>query len=217
LSQKEPHGIPAAIAAEPPQNEIGNAIPQPTPIYSASVEGELRQGEIITDLPELRLNVPQFIATGDALFDIDLHPYAIVVSQDCDLMQDYSAKQDNLVAPDKVLPNILFCEATTAKLLRGRADINKDAWRRAVTNKNERYHVLESVPAQFDTLGVGLPALGVDFKRYFSLPRDEAYHRVSTEASRRCRLLNPYLEHLCTRFFYFQYRVALPVDHRIEL
>ncbi len=216
MSQEEPHPI-AAAAVEPLQNDPGNAAPELAPIYSPSVAGELRQGEIITDLSELRLNVPQFTATGEALFDIDLHPYVIVVSQDCDLTQDYSAKQDPQTAADKVLPSVLFCEATTAKLLRGRADINKDVWRRAVTNKNERYHVLESVPAQFDALGVGLPALGIDFKRYFSLPRDEAYHRIATDAHRRCRLVNPYLEHFCTRFFYYQLRVALPTDHQIEL
>jgi hypothetical protein len=214
LSQNEPHEIVAP--AEPEQNEPANPVAEPSQIYARSNDEELRQGEIITDLPELRLNIARFIETGEAVVDIEVHPYAIVVSQDCDLMQDYFAKRDNL-APDKILPNILFCEATTAQLLRGREDINSNVWRPAVNNKNERYHVLESVPADSDALGVGLPALGVDFKRYFSLPRDETYHRITTEAHRRCRLLNPYLEHFCTRFFYFQYRVALPTDHQVKV
>jgi len=212
LSQKEPHEI-LVVPLEPVQKEPAN----PAPIYGRSDDRELRQGEIITDLPELILNLAHFIETGDALFDIETHPYAIVISQDCDLMQDYSAKNDNAVAPDKLLPSILFAEATTAQLLRGHAEINKDIWRRAVTNKNERYHVLEAAPSNSDTLGVGLPALGVDFKRYFSLPRDEAYYRIANGASRRCRLLSPYFEHFCTRFFYYQYRVALPADHQVKV
>lgn len=209
MSPQEPH--------ESAEKEPAKGKPEPARIYMPSIHGDLRQGEIISDLPELRLNLDRFVSTGEAVLDIETHPYAIVVSQDCDLMQDYDARQGKDVAADKLLPNILFCEATTAALLRGRSDINKDVWRRAVTNKNERYQVLEAVPSELDALGVGLPALGVDFKRYFSLPREEAYHRVSAEASRRCRLINPYLEHFCTRFFYFQYRVALPADHQIVL
>jgi hypothetical protein len=40
----------------------------------------------------------------------------------------------------------------------------------------------------------------MDFKRYFSLPTEEVYYRIDSEAKRRCRLVSPYAEHLSTRF-----------------
>jgi hypothetical protein len=92
--------------------------------------------------------------------------------------------------------------------------MNKDRWSKVKTNKDERYQFLEKVPSESDALGKGLPELGIDFKRYFCLPTDEAYYRLETDAMRRCRLRSPYLEHFSTRFSYFLSRVALPNDHR---
>jgi hypothetical protein len=59
--------------------------------------------------------------------------------------------------------------------------------------------------------------MGIDFKRYFTIPADETYRRVELgEAQRRCVLQSPYLEHLSSRFAYYLSRVALPLDHVSE-
>jgi hypothetical protein len=68
-----------------------------------------------------------------------------------------------------------------------------------------------------DVMGEGLPELGIDFKRYFTISAAEVYIRLdSNEIQRRCRLVSPYLEHFSTRFAYYQFRVALPADHYSE-
>ena len=90
---------------------------------------------------------------------------------------------------------------------------------KAITqNKNERYQCIESVPSEQDSAGEGLAALGIDFKRYFTLPTDELYKRIALGlVRRRCRLKTPYAEQLASRFFYFQSRIALPQDHQVPM
>jgi len=85
-------------------------------------------------------------------------------------------------------------------------------------NKDERYQVLQNVPLDADALGIGVVALGIDFKRYFTLPTAEVYRQLELRlenCSRRTVLLSPYLEHFSVRASGFQCRVALPIDHLV--
>lgn len=80
-----------------------------------------------------------------------------------------------------------------------------------MNHTHERYQVLEEVPAEKDLLGEGVPSLGLDFKRIFTVPTDEIYRRIElNHARRRFHLTSPYLEHLISRFTHYQGRVALP-------
>lgn len=142
-----------------------------------------------------------------------MQPFAIVISQDCDLMWDHEERQKPQPNIYKLLPNILLCEVLAATDLRGRNRLDSDIWKRVVQNKDERYHFLRSVDALEDLVGQGLPDLAIDFKRYFTVPTDEVYAQLALDARRRTRLVSPYLEHLCDRFAYFRQRVALPEDH----
>jgi len=160
------------------------------------------------------------LRSGKPLAEPIIHPFAIVVTQDCDCEQDFKKRQVNDLVSDKIIPSILFCEVVAAEQLRNRdkdnkvREINSTVWGQVRINKNERYHFLESVPAESDVLGEGLPELALDFKRYFTIPTEEVYYRLEIgEAKRRCHLISPYLEHLTSRFNYFQYRIALPEDH----
>jgi hypothetical protein len=188
-----------------------------------STDEPLRQGEIITQLIQFKINLDT-VGTENLAVDPVMHPYAIIVSQDCDLDWDYKARETN-GQNHKKLPNILFCEVTTfADLtqlllaLDGTEKLKKSrTWAKAKQNKDERYHFLEKVEKAQDVLRIGLPELGVDFKRYFTIPADEVYLRIQIgEAQRRCRLTSPYLEHFTSRFYYFQSRVALPEEHYSE-
>jgi hypothetical protein len=182
---------------------------------SSSSEEALRQGEILTNLIQACL-APESIEQKEPLVNPITHPFAIVLSQDCDLDWDYKAR-NRQCAGDKIIPNILFCEVTTAKSLYSRADMNNKFWRRIKINKDERYQFLQKIDSSEDALGQGLPELGIDFKRYFTIPTEEVYQRLQMgEAQRRCRLVHPYLENLTTRFYYFQFRVALPEEHFSE-
>jgi hypothetical protein len=140
------------------------------------------------------------------------YSYVVVLSQSCDLQQDFAGRQSE----KPQLPDVLLCHVPTAEELRALCG-GSDIWKRIRQNKDERYHFLEKVPSECDTRQEGLPELGVDFKRYFTLPTDEVYRRIELGPTlRRTVLCTPYLEHLSSRFAYFLGRVALPRDHISE-
>lgn len=183
-----------------------------------SINGALRQGEILTNLKQFKLNI-ESLRSGKPSVEPIIHPFAVIVTQDCDCEQDYKPRRDGTVS-SATIPSILFCELVQAESLRNRdkgkpkIDITSEIWKQVRINKNERYHFLELVPTESDASGEGLPELALDFKRYFTIPTEEVYYRLEIgEAKRRCRLISPYLEHLTSRFNYFQSRIALPEDH----
>jgi hypothetical protein len=203
----------------------GIVSPSRTPIPSnltviyvkVEVDGPLRQSEILTNVVQQRQSLRTFGAAIPELQAIR-HPYAIVITQDCDLEQDFKARRAGSTEPtatDKLIPNVLLLEAITVTDLLPRLSGN-DIRRRVRQNKDERYHVLEKVETAHDVEGIGLPALGADFKRYFTVPTDELYAQLNSNAKRRTCLASPYLEHLTKRFADFQSRVALPKEHKID-
>lgn len=143
-----------------------------------------------------------------------------MVTQDCDLEQDFKVRFPTQLSSDKLVPNILLSNVDTAAALRGTPQstgINSAIWKRINQNKDERYHFLQAVDKSCDGCGTGLPEMGIDFKRYFTMPTDELYRRIEVgEAQRRCVLVSPYLEHFISRFMYYLSRVALPEDHFSE-
>jgi hypothetical protein len=186
-------------------------------IYVVSEQGALRQGEILSDLttlvPLARLDQPPNTVNVARV----THPLAIVLSQDCDLEQDFASREQRQSGQnyreDKLLPTILFCEVFIAAEMNTRPGMDRQIWRRVTGNKDERYHYFDKVSAECDALAKGIPEMTVDFKRYFTVPGDYLYAQLSVGIARRTRLLSPYLEHLSTRFCYYQFRVALPRDH----
>lgn len=186
--------------------------------YIASETRALRQGEILSGLMQAKVKLDGVESYDRATaFEMITHPFAIVVSQGCDLDWDFRARSENPSNEWKRIPSVLFCEAITAEQLRGRADINSGIWQRIKGNNDERYHFLQRVPAEQDADQRGLPELGIDFKRYFTLPTEDVYFQISTrQIKRRAVLRSPYVEHLSSRFCYFQSRIALPADHFSE-
>ena len=184
-------------------------------IYEQSPnESALRQGEILSNIVQARLALAS-IASNVLSVDSVKHPFAIIVTQDCDLDWDYKARKES-GSEDKLIPNILFCEVIEARRLRGRQDINSTIWNSIKRNNHERYHFLQRIAPEQDAFGEGLPELGMDFKRYFTVPTEEVYERLKFKGKRRSRLVSPYMEHFCTRFHNFQSRIALPAEYLSE-
>lgn len=176
---------------------------------SSKKRGPLRQGEILSDIIQVRINLKDIRAEKLPRLRNIVHPWVIIVSQDCDLDWDFKARRDE-GSPLKLMPSVLFCEMFEATKVTQDKDKIKQ-------NKNERYHFFQRCEKGADASHMGLPELVVDFKRYFSVPTDEVYARINaSQLRRRSRLVSPYLEHFATRFYYFQYRVALPSDHQSE-
>jgi len=181
-------------------------------VYALSeASGPLRQGEVISDLAQSLLVLQTVGSDRPALVD-EKHHLSIILSQDCDLEQDWRARQAGQGASRQELRAVLFAHAELAVTLRQIVN-NARVWENARQNQNQRYEFLAAVPAEYDAIGEGLGEMGIDFKRYFTFPTDEVYKRLTLGARRRCRLCSPYLEHLSTRFCYYQLRVALPMDH----
>lgn len=197
----------------------------------------LKQGEIISDLVEFKLQTSEAKSVKDvykaAKFDPITHPYVIVVSQDCDLDWDYKARAER-ASEDKLLTHILFCALFPLDEVRSRSGLKSELWKRVMQNQDERYHHLdeglivsaeqctnESISAihemssedfheQYET-GEIVPELIADFKTTFALPTEFAYWLVSTgQANRKGALFPPYLEDFMHRLYGFLGRVATP-------
>lgn len=185
-------------------------------LYAPSQGGPLRQGEMLSDLIETRM----VSLNKDQAPQVDLvtDPFALILSQDCDLDLDFQARNspETVSHPvDKLLPSILLCQATSATDLRSHLS-DSQIWKQITQNKNERYQYLRSVPAQMDALGTGISDLGADFKRHFAISTEHVYLQLQGPAKRRSRLQSPYVEHLSSRFAYYLSRVALPEEHFVR-
>lgn len=188
-------------------------VSSPYRVTAPDAASPLRQCEIVSNIERFRLDLPS-VGTEAPAGKYRKHAYALVISQDCDLEQDFRTRNEGK-ASDKLMPSVLFCEAMTAEELFGIIrQTNRKLWDRIKINKDERYHFMQKIEPACDCLNQGLPELAIDFKRYFSLPTDEVYRRIEIgEAIRRCVMVSPYLEHLSTRFASYLSRVALPEDH----
>lgn len=185
-------------------------------VTAVGAEFCLRQGEILSNLVQLRLDLST-LGTDSLKVVPFMHPFAVILTQDCDLEQHHQARQGQ-VAQDKLLPSILFCEAATAEQLYGGIkQTNRKLWDRIRINKDERYQFFQGTDPACDTLQLGVPELGIDFKKYFTIPTEEVYQRLALgEAQRRTVMVSPYLEHFSSRFAYFLSRIALPAEHASE-
>ena len=184
--------------------------------YEAIVPRDrLRQGEILTGLVRVRQSLNS-VGSQDVSVDEIVHPYLIVMTQDCDLVQDFDARETQAKAandqsllndpefkkkfdgaPKRMVENVLFCDANPTADMKNDVPQGKEFWKRIIQNNDQRYQCLEAVPIDQDLAGQGMPSLGCDFKRFVAIPTDEVYKRLQfNPAVRRARLLTPYAEHL---------------------
>lgn len=189
-----------------------------TEIYRRVLAGErLYQGEILEKVLEW---TPKYGDSPDLVIGLEprRHKLVVVVTQDCDLEQDWRTRTAE-PKTDSGLPCVLLCPAWPAEELRAAQGLSNDLWKPARSNKNERFQYLSEVAKATDNLDVGHPAMLIDFKSTFTLRTIELYRQLrSIEADaprRRFRLETPWAEQLQLRFACYQSRIALPRDHFI--
>lgn len=184
--------------------------------YTAITENDrLYQGEILANVVERVVRWIRRTEEGDDDFGIDeiVHPYAVIVTQDCDLEQDARARADEHAGKGGLVHSLLLVVASEFENAKDRF-AGSDIRKRARQNKDDRYQFLSPVPAGDDVSGAGIPALVLDFKRLFAYPTPELLGAIERgETRRRTRLFTPYAEHLSDRFGHFVQRVGLPRDH----
>lgn len=176
-----------------------------SPVYTSQfIDAELRQAEIISGLTQYEVNSETGLAPNL------VHDFCIILSQDCDLLRDYEDRRDSKPVS---LNGVLLYEAETIDGFRTK--FNSGLWKPIRNNVDERYHLLERVPVEHDLAAKGIPGLGIDFRRYFTMPSEEIERQCrSGVAVRRCRLREPYREHLQARAASYFQRVMLPLRHQ---
>ncbi|MBL8962504.1 MAG: hypothetical protein KF787_12140 [Phycisphaeraceae bacterium] len=142
---------------------------------------------------------------------------AVVVTQDCDLAQDWSKRQAASTA-ETDLSCVLLCRAVIAEsaFVSDERIKGRDLQKPIRNNKNERYQYLAKVPTAADGAAQGHEALLVDFKSLFTIRTTEIYRQLRAGNSpprRRFRLKTPWAEHLQCRFTGYHARIGLPRDH----
>ncbi|MYM24833.1 hypothetical protein GTP46_19540 [Duganella sp. FT135W] len=181
--------------------------------YCESIGDRYRQGDVLRDV-----KIIEWAEVVDDALEVTERrlPYAVVLSQECDLEHDY-ANRNNLekckTDTDKFLQTILLCPAYPAAQLRVGAHLqeleqkmqkfNSEQWKRLKQNNDYRYHYLvEDEDKQ-------VPELVIDFKHYFTIPRSVAY-RPEFRSNLTASLDDLFREHLSSRFAYYLSRIGLP-------
>ena len=174
------------------------------------------QGEILLDIREFRPpNNAFFLITGEeASFLPIVHPRAIVITPDCDLLSDYSARRNppsNVrQMQGRLLEHVQFCDVFVEEEIRSNRELNSNLWSRVRGNQDERYHTLPSV-AQQNPEDENHPEYFLDFKRMFTLPTDFLYALLkSQDASRFGIVPSIWIHQLIQRYFAFHSRVGVP-------
>lgn len=139
-------------------------------------------------------------------------PYLIVLTQDCDLEGDHRNHTTASEKQDKYLQSILVCPAYQADKLKEGNHLeklgytmeyqNKNNWKAIKQNNNPRYHYLETFKQ--------IPALAIDFKHYYSIPRDILYKEMKADHHYIGTVNELFRESLSQRFAYYLSRVGLP-------
>jgi hypothetical protein len=141
-------------------------------------------------------------------------PYLIVLTQDCDLQQDYNNHNDNSNnIQDKFLQSVLVCPAYHAEKLRDGTHLkelnlnmesfNSERWSIVKKNQNPRYHFLVGQDNPYQ-----VPNLVIDFKHYYTIQRNIIYNELGNHYLATLNVL--FRESLSQRFAYYLSRIGLP-------
>lgn len=188
-------------------------------IYQTSDKGSsLRQGEILTGVVQYNPVIDDIcLELQELSFTPIVHPYAIVITQDCDLDWDYKAREINDKSSGKLLNSVVLCEIDTAKAIRDTDGINRKEWELVTAHRHERFYFFEKILPKCDLEQEGLPELTADFKKVFGIDAATLYRQIEIGmVKRRTVLVNPYLEHFSRRYYSFHGRVALPFQYESE-
>ena len=191
---------------------------------------KLFQGDILRDV-----NIVVEYDDEDNLFEM---PYIVIMSQDCDLNQDFNSyrryieygkelellninfdnfdknRVDDLrKVYDKILPSVLVCPAFPAKQLRKGIHLkNHNNFIIQHISRRDWKKVEKNEVSRYHYLksfsDFQVPELVIDFKRYYTLPTHYVYSIF--EESYVASLNELYRERLAQRFVNYLSRIGLP-------
>lgn len=187
------------------------------------------QGDIfknITIINDIKLEYDPEGNLEKAAINEGLYPYAIILTQECDLEQDYLNRKilyEDQRAPiakvaeikhDKYIPMVLLVPAYLAEKLKDGDHLIEEfkqrmeryrgtSWDKILNNENKRYHFLKT------NADLNIPNLIIDFKHYFTLSRDVFYEKyLNTSYLASITIL--FREELSIRFSNYISRIGIP-------
>ncbi|MEA3293397.1 MAG: hypothetical protein U9P81_00245 [Euryarchaeota archaeon] len=173
------------------------------------------QGDILRDF-----EYQEWVSIEDKKIKIQerIIPYLLVLTQDCDLEWDFNNHKENENGQDesdqdKFLHSILICPAYPAEKVRlgthleelnlTMKKLNSARWNLVKTNQNSRYHFLDNNSV------LQIPNLVIDFKHYYSIPRNILYGKIKKHYIGSINEL--FRECLSQRFAFYLSRIGLPL------
>lgn len=167
------------------------------------------QGDILRDL-EFIVGAP--ISNTEAEIEPSSNKeYWVVMTQDCDLSQDFAQRLASSKMGSNSIRSILLCPAYPARQFYTGEHLkdwdtetfNAKKVKKIIKNDEyKRYHYIKGEPE------LGVPELVIDFKHFFTVPVEVAYsQRKSTYIATIGEL---YREELSQRFANFLSRIGLP-------
>lgn len=178
---------------------------------NTNTDHRIYQGDVLRDIEFI-----EHVTETNGILEISKinFPLIVVLTQDCDLAQDFRFRVEPKPTQDKWMISILVAPLYNAEhVFSGEQlsdiDIKSQPINRKKTpgktirrNKNPRYHYLtfsQNVPI--------VPSI-IDFKHYFSVPVN--YLQEKKNSNYICTIANLYREDISQRFSAFLSRIGLP-------
>ena len=177
--------------------------------------GRLSQGDILRDVEHV-----EYVHEKEGVVEVAriVFPFAVVLTQDCDLAQDPrfqdGARGEGAAPDDKWLLSVLLAPMYNAShvfagdhlsdLKMTMQRIPSDPKRKLKRNETPRYHYLEFSDE------TPIPPVVIDFKHYFSANAE--YLRELSGSKLLCRIPFLFREDLSQRFASYLSRIALPIE-----
>ena len=175
----------------------------------------LYQGDILKELSFATMESRRVSSGKSDIFQKVSLPFAVVLSQDCDLEHDFKFRGKELSNQDKFLLSILVCPAFELETfangghlkgweqnLNWKMNPTPDVERIKSNNSYKRYHFLSKSDEFL------IPELVIDFKHFFTLPRNFIYSEKKTKYL--ASLSELFREELSQRFTNYLSRIGLP-------
>lgn len=179
--------------------------------------GRVCQGDILKDI-----KFWEFPSLTEKKGKLCKYPYLVVISQDCDLESDFGRTPKKLLEPsteieeetqDHKLHTILVCPAYALNEFKegkhlevfnlNMRKFNNGEITKIQNNKEyERFHYLH------EELDLQIPELIIDFKHFYTIPRDIIYEQYTRSYLATMNVL--FKERLSQRFSNFLSRIGLP-------
>ncbi|NDV60975.1 hypothetical protein G0Q06_00765 [Puniceicoccales bacterium CK1056] len=178
---------------------------------TTSTNQRVLQGDIVENVEFIEEVVED---QGRLLISKIVFPFCVILTQDCDLQQDYTFRQADKGSQDKYLISVLVAPLYNVEHFRTgdhlsnlKYRMNPKRWKNTEgtfikNNQNPRYHYLEFP----DT--VQIPNSVVDFKHYFS-SKITHLEKIKSHGS-SWSMPELFREDLSQRFASFMSRIGLP-------